>query len=65
MTTAVKEILRTFETLTDAEKQAVTSELLRQVVVSEQGDLPDEGLILAAEELFLDLDTRERLNDQP
>lgn len=65
MTTAVREFLQTFETLTDAEKQVVTAQLLRRVVTTEAGDIPDEGLVAAAEDLFLELDAREEKDDRP
>jgi hypothetical protein len=34
-------------------------QLLRRVVDEESGDVPEEALVAAAEELFLELDARE------
>ena len=59
MTSAVRELLRSFQSLSDAEKHEAASLLLRQVVQGEAGDVGDDALIAVAEELFLDLDSRE------
>jgi hypothetical protein len=65
MTHAVQQLLGTFDALTDAEKHEVAAQLLRRVVVAETGDVPEESLVLAAEELFLELDAREAAYGQP
>ncbi len=65
MTAAVRELLQTFEALTDAEKQVVTIQLLRRAVAAETGNISDDGLIAVAEELFLELEAREGMDDQP
>ena len=59
MTAAVRELLNTFDTLSDADKREATVQLLRRVVDEESGDVPEEALVAAAEELFLGLDARE------
>lgn len=59
MTEAVQELLHTFDALTKAEKQEATVQLLRRVVDEESGDVPEEALVAATEELFLELDARE------
>jgi hypothetical protein len=59
MTSAVRDLLRSFQSLSDAEKHEAASLLLRQVVQGETGDVGDEGLVAVAEEMFLDLDARE------
>ena len=59
MTQAVQELLYTFDALTDAEKHEAASHLLRRVVDADSGDVPEESLVAAAEELFLELDARE------
>jgi len=59
MTSAVRDLLRSFQSLSDAEKHEAASLLLRQVVQSEAGDVGDDGLVAVAEEMFLDLDARE------
>jgi hypothetical protein len=59
MTSAVRDLLRSFQSLSDAEKHEAASLLLRQVVQDEAGDVGDDALVAVAEELFLDLDVRE------
>ena len=59
MTSAVRDLLRSFQSLSDAEKHEAASLLLRQVVQDEAGDVGDDTLVAVAEELFLDLDVRE------
>ena len=59
MTSAVRDLLRSFQSLSDAEKHEVAGLLLRQVVQGEAGDIGDDALVAVAEELFLDLDARE------
>jgi hypothetical protein len=59
MSRAVRDLLRSFESLSDAEKHEAANLLLRQVVQGEAGDVSDDALVAVAEELFLDLDTRE------
>ena len=59
MTSAVRDLLRSFQSLSDAEKHEAASLLLRQVVQGETGDVGDESLVAVAEEMFLDLDARE------
>ena len=64
MTGAVQELLNTFDALTNAEKQEVAAQLLRRVVQGESGDIPEDSLVAAAAELFLELDARESANGQ-
>lgn len=65
MTQAVQELLNTFDALTEAEKQEAAAQLLRRVVDRESGDLPEDALVAAAEELFLEMDAREAADDKP
>ena len=64
MTIAVQQFLATFDALTDAEKQRAAVEVLRRIDCLSPVDLPEEALVAAAEELFLDLDKREAGNGQ-
>jgi hypothetical protein len=64
MTAAVKDLLNTFDALSDADKREATVQLLRRVVDEESGDVPEEVLVAAAEELFLELDAREAADGQ-
>ncbi len=49
MTSAVRDLLRSFQSLSDAEKHEVASLLLRQVVQGEAGDMGDDALVAVAE----------------
>ena len=64
MTTAVRNLIRSFQSLSDAEKREAASFLLRQVVQDEASDLGEEPLTAIAEELFLDLDAEEAGNGE-
>jgi hypothetical protein len=59
MTGAVQELLKTFDALTEAEQQEAAAQLLRRCAEGESGDVPEDALVAAAEELFLELDARE------
>jgi hypothetical protein len=64
MTEAVQGLLQTFDALTDAEKREATVQLLRWAVEDESGDVPEDALVAAAEDLFLELDAREAADGQ-
>lgn len=60
MTQAVKKLIHEFESLPTAERQEALVEILRGAA-TEPHDLPDEGdLAAAADEVFQELDRRER-----
>jgi hypothetical protein len=59
MTIASQHLLEAFDLLSAAEKQAVTCEILRRMQDVDFPPLSDEELILSAETLFLELDSRE------
>ncbi len=56
----VKELLNAFDALPEAERHAAAAELLRRVLQDESGDVGEDALTAAAEELFLELDAREK-----
>ena len=62
MTGAVQELLNSFDALTDGEKREAAVEVLRRLTQSVPADFPEEALVEAADELFLDLDRREAAN---
>lgn len=64
MTSAVRDLLRSFQALSDAEKHEAANLLLKQLVQGEAGDVGEEAIVAVAEELFLDLDEREAGDDQ-
>ena len=65
MTTAVRQLLQSFDALSEAEKQEAVAEVLRRAARAVPPDLPEDALVAAAEELFLDLDSREDADAQP
>jgi hypothetical protein len=65
MTVAVQQLLLAFEALTEAEQREAAVEILQRAPSLGEDDLPDEALIGAAEELFLELDAREAADAQP
>ena len=64
MTGAVQDLLNAFDALTASEKYEAASQVLRRVVEGESGEIPDEALVAAAEQVFLDLDAQESGNGQ-
>jgi len=62
MITSVKDILQSFELLSENEKKELASEIMRRAVKFNLPPLTDKELISCAEELFLDLDQREFQN---
>ncbi len=59
MTTAVQQLLNSFDVLPEAEKHQAAVEILRRFSGMVEGDVPDEALIGAADELFRALDDEE------
>jgi hypothetical protein len=59
MTPAVQHLLDAFDALPDTDKHSATVEILRRVAVPAEGDLPEEALVEAADELFRGLDAAE------
>jgi len=64
VSTSVQELLDSFEALSDAEKHEAAVELLRRVQEESPGDLSDQALVEAADELFRGLDAREAADGQ-
>ncbi len=60
MTESVNELLNAFDALSKAERHVAAAEVLRRVLQDESGDVPEDALTAAAEELFLELDEREQ-----
>jgi hypothetical protein len=65
MTTAVKELLDSFDALPDPEKQEAAAEILRRSLTLGPAELPESALVAAADELFLTLDREESGHAQP
>lgn len=65
MTALVRELLDTFDRLTDSERLDLLLEILKRTVYLDFPPLSDEDLVLNAEELFLELDEQEALYEYP
>lgn len=64
MSVAAKQLLDSFDALPDLDKHQVAVEILRRLTGSVAGDLPDEALVEAADELFRALDVEEAAHAQ-
>jgi hypothetical protein len=59
VTTAVQQLLASFDALPEADKQRAAAEILRRVTPAGEGDLSEAALLEAADELFRALDAEE------
>jgi hypothetical protein len=59
MTALVRELLDTFDRLTDSERLDLASEILKRTIHLDFPPLSDEDLVLNAEAIFLALDEQE------
>ena len=59
MTRAAKQVIESFEALPETEKHSVVVEILRRATTENYPALEDEDLVLAADQVFLELDRRE------
>ena len=59
MTPTVEDLLVSFEKLTEPEKRDLAIEVVRRTDIFGAEEIPDEELVLAAEDLFLALDREE------
>lgn len=62
MPTSVKDIIQSFELLSEDEKKELASEIMRRTAKFDLPPLTDGELISCADELFLELDRRESKN---
>ena len=62
MTTAVRELLASFEALGLPDRHEAAVEILRRAPLGELSDLPEDGLLDAADELFRQMDAEEAKN---
>jgi len=59
MSEAAKELLHSLDSLPEADRHEVIRELLRRVALAPHGSPSDEDLLIAADEVFGDLDRGE------
>jgi hypothetical protein len=57
--TAVKQLLKSFDALPEADQHRAAVEILRRASAIVEGDIPDSGLVKAADDLFRALDGEE------
>lgn len=59
MTDAAKTVIEAFEALDQPEREEVAAEILRRVHLLEHASPDDRELLLAADQIFLELERRE------
>jgi hypothetical protein len=59
MSEVVQALIASFDALSEAQQHEAAVEILRRSLPSGEAEMSDDALVLAAEELFLDLDARE------
>ncbi|HBI43860.1 MAG TPA: hypothetical protein DDY78_13575 [Planctomycetales bacterium] len=59
MSAASQQLLDSFDALAEADKHRVAVEIMRRFAATGTGDLPEEALVEAADDLFLALDAEE------
>jgi len=59
----VEELLNSFEKLPDAEKRELASEIIKRSLAFDLAQLSDDALILAADQVFLQLDKDESIHE--
>lgn len=59
MSTAARQLIESFEALPEADQREVLAQLLRHTFESSYSALLDEELLLAADQVFQELDQRE------
>jgi hypothetical protein len=55
LTQAAQQLLEAFEALPETDKQAVATEILRRTLNAGSPGLDDDDLVLAADQIFLEL----------
>jgi hypothetical protein len=59
MTQAAQKMIKTFEALPEDDQRSVVLEILRRTVTEDYPPVDEADLVLAADQVFLDLDRRE------
>jgi hypothetical protein len=63
MTRLVEELLNSFEKLPEAEKRELASEIIKRSLTFDIPQLSDDSMLLAADQVFLELDKDESLHE--
>jgi hypothetical protein len=64
VTTAVQQLLESFDALGQADKHQAAVEILRRVLPAAEGDVPESALVEAADALFRAVDAEETAHAQ-
>lgn len=62
MTLAAQHVVESFDALPDADKHEAAVQIMRRYSGTVVGDVPDAGLVEAADELFRALDAEEAIH---
>lgn len=65
MNVSVEQFLNSFDALSEREQHEAVALLLQRVFRDAAPEIPEEALVAAADELFLELDAREAADGQP
>lgn len=65
MTDSANQLLNAFDALSPDDRREVAAAVLRRVLVEAPTEVSDEALVMAAEELFLELDAAEDDRGEP
>ena len=63
MAKSVEELLKSFEQLPAVEKRESASEIIKRALTLDLPELTEESLLVAADQIFLQLDKEESLDD--
>ncbi len=63
MTKSVEELLKSFEQLPEVEKRELASEIIKRALTLDLPELTEESLLVAADQIFLQLDKEESLDE--
>ena len=63
MTRLVDELLNSFEKLPEAEKRELASEIIKRSLALDLSQLSDDSLLVAADQVFLQLDKDESIHE--
>ena len=63
MTKSVEQLLKTFDQLSEEEKRELASEIIKRSISLDLPELSDDSLLLAADQVFLQLDKEESVHE--
>ena len=62
MTTAVRDFLKSFDSLSESDKRELVAEIMRRSISFDYPSLSDIDLVMNAEDLFLELEKKESID---